>query len=132
MNIPAEKEPLPQPAGPNDYLANERTFLAWMRTAIALMGFGFVIVKFALFIREISQALGADVILPHRGYSTVIGIIMVGLGAIMAILAWLRYDQINKHLQHGHFFPSKWLSALLAFCIVIGSMLLVLYLLPGV
>lgn len=130
-DIPDPKQ-LARPAGPNDYLANERTFLAWMRTAIALMGFGFVIVKFALFIREISQALGTSVILPHRGYSTVIGIGMVGLGAVMAILAWLRYDHINKKLQQGHFFPSKWLSALLAFCIVAGSVLLVLYLLPGV
>lgn len=127
-----EHQPLNKPAGPNDYLANERTFLAWMRTSIALMGFGFVIVKFALFIREISQALGSDSILPQRGYSTVIGIIMVGLGAVMAILAWLRYDHINKKLQQGYFFPSKWLSALLAFCIVAGSVLLVLYLLPGI
>lgn len=130
--LPDEKQLLPKPAGPNDYLANERTFLAWMRTSIALMGFGFVIVKFALFIRKISQALGAKIILPHRGYSTVIGIVMVGLGAVMAILAWLRYDHINKRLQQGYFFPSKWLSALLAFCIVTGSVLLVLYLLPGV
>jgi putative membrane protein len=47
-----------KPAGAADYLANERTFLAWVRTSIALMGFGFVIVKFALFIRQISYVLG--------------------------------------------------------------------------
>ena len=34
---------------PNDHLANERTFLAWIRTSIAFIGFGFVIVKFAVF-----------------------------------------------------------------------------------
>lgn len=130
--LPDEKTSLPKPAGPNDYLANERTFLAWTRTAIALMGFGFVIVKFALFIREISLALGAEVTLPHRGYSTLIGILMVALGAIMEILAFLRYHQINKRLQQGQFFPSKWLSALLTLCIVTGGILLVLYLLPGI
>ncbi len=54
-------------AGPADHLANERTFLAWIRTSIALMGFGFVIVKFALFIREISIALGDKVVVPGRG-----------------------------------------------------------------
>ena len=73
-------------AGPADHLANERTFLAWIRTSIALMGFGFVIVKFALFIRQISVALGNKVPVPGKGYSAVIGVIMVALGAIMATL----------------------------------------------
>lgn len=39
---------------PSDHLANERTFLAWVRTSIALMGFGFVVVKFSLFIKQLS------------------------------------------------------------------------------
>jgi putative membrane protein len=34
-------------AGANDHLANERTFLAWIRTGIGIMGFGFVVVKFS-------------------------------------------------------------------------------------
>ena len=38
-------------SGPTDYLANERTFLAWVQTGIALMGFGFVIVKFNFYER---------------------------------------------------------------------------------
>jgi putative membrane protein len=42
-----------------EHLANERTFLAWIRTSIALMGFGFVIVKFTLFLKEISLLLEA-------------------------------------------------------------------------
>ncbi len=58
-------------------------FLGWIRTSIALMGFGFVIVKFALFIREISIALGDKVVVPGRGYSAIIGVIMVGIGAVM-------------------------------------------------
>ena len=37
-----------------DHMANERTFLAWVRTSIAIMAFGFVVEKFALFIREIT------------------------------------------------------------------------------
>ncbi len=80
--------------GPADHLANERTFLAWIRTSIPLMGFGFVIGKFALFIREISIALGDKVVVPGRGYSAIIGVIMVGIGAVMATLAYLRYSNI--------------------------------------
>jgi putative membrane protein len=118
-------------SGPADHLANERTFLAWIRTSIALMGFGFVIVKFALFIRQISNALGEKVVLPGKGYSAIIGVIMVALGAIMATLAFLRYRNIEKQLNTNSYFPSQWLSVLVTLSIVIGSILLVWYLLPS-
>lgn len=119
-------------AGPNDYLANERTFLAWIRTSIALMGFGFVIVKFALFIRQISLALGEKMTVPGKGYSAIIGIIMVAMGAIMALLAYVRYRKIQKQLDNRRYFPSRWLSILVTLSIVIASILLVLYLLPNI
>lgn len=114
-----------------DHLANERTFLAWIRTSIALMGFGFVIVKFALFIKQVSLALGESVTHNGKGYSAVIGIIMVALGAIMATLAYVRYRIIERQLLRNQFFPSRWLTALVTLSIVIGSVLLVLYLLPN-
>ncbi len=128
------KEPKLKERGgsPADHLANERTFLAWIRTSIALMGFGFVIVKFALFIRQISVALGEKSIIPPKGYSTMIGVIMVALGAIMATLAFIRYRNIEKQLSSNSFFPSQWLSVLVTLSIVIGSILLVLYLLPNI
>lgn len=114
-----------------DHLANERTFLAWIRTSIALMGFGFVIVKFALFIRQITIALGQKVAIQGKGYSAIIGVIMVALGAILASLAFLRYRNIEKQLNTNSYFPSQWLSVLVTLIIVIGSILLVLYLLPN-
>ena len=42
---------------PSDHLANERTFLAWIRTSIAIMAFGFVVVKFTFFIKQLSIVL---------------------------------------------------------------------------
>ncbi|MEO6499344.1 MAG: DUF202 domain-containing protein [Mucilaginibacter sp.] len=120
-------------AGPTDHLANERTFLAWIRTSIAMMGFGFVIVKFALFVREISVALGDKMTIPPgKGYSATIGVCMVAFGAIMATLAYLRYSNIEKQLNNNTYFPTKWLSALVTVSIIIGSILLVLYLLPNI
>jgi putative membrane protein len=68
-----------KPAGPADHLANERTFLAWIRTSIALMGFGFVIVKFALFIRQLTLVLGEKATVPSKGHSAEIGVTMVAL-----------------------------------------------------
>jgi putative membrane protein len=122
-----------KPAGVADYLANERTFLAWVRTSIALMGFGFVIVKFALFIRQISYVLGEKIAPPQgKGYSAIIGVTMVALGALMATLAYVRYRKIEKQLNNNTYFPSKWLSALVTFSIIIGAVLLVLYLLPNI
>lgn len=118
--------------GPADHLANERTFLAWIRTSIALMGFGFVIVKFALFIKQISLVLGSKVIAPGKGYSAIIGVIMVALGAIIALLAFIRYSTIEKQLNNNRYVPSKLLSILLTLSILTGSIFLVLYLLPSI
>jgi len=96
------------------------------------MGFGFVIVKFALFIRQISMALVNKVLIPAKGNSAIIGVIMVALGAIMSTLAFFRYLGIEKQLNNNSFFPSKWLSAIVTTSIVIGSILLVLYLIPNI
>jgi putative membrane protein len=122
-----------KPAGAADHLANERTFLAWVRTSIALMGFGFVIVKFTLFIRQISYVLGEKIAPSQgKGYSAIIGVTMVALGAVMATLAYVRYRKIEKQLNNNTYFPSKWLSALVTLSIIIGAVLLVLYLLPNI
>ncbi len=61
-----------------------------------------------------------------------IGVYMVALGAIMALLAYLRYRNIEKQLNKNLYFPLKWLSALVTVSIIIGSILLVLYLLPNI
>jgi putative membrane protein len=119
-------------ATPNDHLANERTFLAWIRTSIAIMGFGFVVVKFSLFIRQLTVALGEKTVLPSKGYSPVIGILLVVIGAVMTLLAFIRYRNIEKHLAKGSYFPSFVLSLLLTMAIVVVSVLLILYLLPNV
>lgn len=121
-----------KPGGATDHLANERTFLAWVRTSIALMGFGFVIVKFALFIRQISAVLGDKITPSGKGNSAIIGVIMVALGALITTLAFIRYRNIEKRLINSSYFPSKWLSLLVTLSIIIGAALLVIYLLPNI
>jgi putative membrane protein len=135
MEYNSEPEKMKKPAGPADHLANERTFLAWIRTSIALMGFGFVIVKFALFIRQMGLVLGerANIsVNTGRGYSAVIGVVMVIVGAVMAVLAFLRYRSIERQLKKDVFFPSQWLTIAVTISIIIGSVLLVIYLLPNI
>ena len=121
-----------KPPGPSDHLANERTFLAWIRTSIALMGFGFVVVKFTLYLKQLSLVLSSRIPVPSRGFSIVIGILLVALGAVMALLGFLRYRHIERQLQNNQYFPSKTLSILLTIAMIVVSVLLVLYLLPNV
>ena len=120
-----------KPPGASDHLANERTFLAWMRTSIALMGFGFVVVKFTLSMKQLSLVLSGEITIPNRGYSAAIGILLVALGAVMALLAFLRYRHIEKRLLRNQYFPSQTLSVLLTIALIAVSILLMLYLTPN-
>lgn len=84
---------------PRVYLAVERTFLAWVRTALALMGFGFVVARFGLFLREIAQ-----VHQPYKGsFSLPIGIALIVLGIIVSLSATLRYRRYIRSIDEGRF-----------------------------
>src|SRR5690606_38362258 len=71
----------------NDHLANERTLLAWVRTGIGIMAFGFVVVKFSLFVQQIGLLLGHSETLPQYGFTAPVGILLVAAGALSLILA---------------------------------------------
>ncbi|UEG51858.1 DUF202 domain-containing protein [Mucilaginibacter daejeonensis] len=120
-----------QKINPGDHLANERTFLAWIRTSIALMGFGFVVVKFSLFVKQLSLVITDKVLLPGKGFSATIGIILVAIGALMALLSYFRYRRIEKQLLRNAYFLSFALSLLMTVAIVLVSGLLLWYLLPN-
>ncbi len=115
-----------------EHQANERTFLAWIRTSIALMGFGFVIVKFALFLKQISLLVQGNIVVTSRGYSANIGVIMVALGVILAILSFWQYRKTAKQLESNNYAPSSLLSVILALVVIIGGILLIIYLLPNI
>ena len=121
-----------KPAGPADYLANERTFLAWIRTSIAMMGFGFVIVKFAVFIRQVSVMMGTNRIVPQNRYSAIVGIMMVILGALMATFSYFRYTRIERKLHRNEYYPSKSLSLVVTLSLLISAAFLVYYLLRSI
>jgi putative membrane protein len=92
-----------------DHLANERTFLAWIRTSIGIMAFGFVVVKFSLFVKQISFVLDKENQLHVKGYSAIIGIFLVATGAIAAMASFIRYKQIERRLIHGEYKTYRWL-----------------------
>jgi putative membrane protein len=71
---------------PRVAMAAERTLLAWTRTSLAMMGFGFVVAKFGLFLRELAQIEGAT-IRPGTGFSLWIGGSLVVLGVVVNVVA---------------------------------------------
>ncbi|MCD6069014.1 MAG: hypothetical protein K0S33_3840 [Bacteroidetes bacterium] len=118
------------PPDAREHLANERTFLAWIRTAIGIMAFGFVVVKFSLFMRQVSFLLGKDIALPPQpGYSSMIGILIVGVGAVMMLLSFLKYKRTEKQLNTASFENSSSPVLLLTLTLLVISVLLIVYLL---
>jgi putative membrane protein len=114
-----------------DHLANERTFLAWLRTSIALMGFGFVVVKFSLFVKQLSLMITDKAVVPAKGFSAYIGISLVIIGAATALIGFMRYWQIRKQLLNQSFAPSFKLLLLLTVAVLIVSVMLIWYLVPN-
>ncbi|MGA9652140.1 YidH family protein [Pedobacter sp.] len=111
-----------------DHLANERTFLAWIRTSIGIMGFGFVVVKFSLFIRQISLALGTRATVHQTGNSQKIGILLVALGAMTIIFAFIRYQKTRVQLEKGGYYHSTLFIKIITVAIFLFSILLLIYL----
>jgi putative membrane protein len=87
-------------AGLSDYLAAERTFLAWIRTGLALMGFGFVVARFGLFLEQI-QAFRA--VAPQKGFglSLWFGTALIVAGVILNIFAGSHHLKLVQKLDSG-------------------------------
>ncbi|MGO9062580.1 MAG: YidH family protein [Candidatus Binataceae bacterium] len=85
---------------PSDYLAAERTFLAWIRTGLALMGFGFVVARFGLFLREIAMTTHAHP-LESTGLSLWIGTALLVVGASVNVAATIHHVRLIGRLKRG-------------------------------
>lgn len=120
------------PIKANDHLANERTYLAWIRTGIGIMAFGFVVVKFSLFVKQIGLALGTEVNTPSHGYSAIIGIVLVALGVVSILFSFLQYRKTDRQLKTGNYRPSTVLTSALTGVILLISILLIGYLIRSV
>ncbi len=86
--------------GPSDYLAAERTFLAWIRTGVALMGFGFVVARFGLFLQALEMGQSRFRALPN-GPSFWLGTALIVLGVVVNIVCAWHYIGLVGELNRG-------------------------------
>jgi len=91
-----KEKPLSDLNDPRVFFAAERTLLAWNRTSLSLMAFGFVIEQFGLFVFIL---LPKNNISPQRGLSFWIGLIFVLLGAFTAAYSTVQYRRVLRTLK---------------------------------
>ena len=120
------------PLDPRVYFAAERTLLAWVRTGLAMMGFGFVVARFGLFLRELAAV--RDVSPQHgSGLSLWVGTTLVILGVAVNVAAAVKHWRTVRRLERGQplrFRPWS-LGMVVAFLLGLLGLLTATYLLVG-
>jgi len=111
-----------------DHLANERTFLAWLRTAITLLGLGFVVARFGLWLREMSLLQPQVGRIAGSGTSLPIGVGILALAACTAILGAVRYHTVRRAIERGELSTNHWTITAVAGLIVALALVLMGYL----
>lgn len=91
-----------------EHQANERTFLAWLRTSIALIGFGFALARFGLFLRQLQAAFTQQAVPINPLFNSEnLGVSLVIVGIIVIALAAWRYNQVFWQIERGNYRPNR-------------------------
>ena len=113
----------------SDHAANERTFLAWVRTAIAVMAFGFVIERFDLFLQIAAPQMAGRQLAPHnQWFANIAGLAFIGLGVAMTVIAGIRFVKTAKDIETETEVPSPGERFDLALAVMIGLLGVALFL----
>ncbi len=90
-----------------DHAANEQMFLAWVRTAIAVMAFGFLVVRFDLFLEIAEPSLaGRTLSLSNQKFGNIAGLALIVFGTVMIALAAIRFLTTAKAIDSREEVPS--------------------------
>jgi putative membrane protein len=135
MSKPNEKEPnslhekgkLDPDKIESEILANERTFLAWVRTSIAVMSLGFVIARFNLWIREVAIRVNPQMPMRGSGFSAPLGECMIGAAAVITLFAAWRYHVINRTIRRGEIQADPQLVITVTAIVVFAALAVIVY-----
>ncbi|RLC03702.1 MAG: hypothetical protein DRH34_05295 [Deltaproteobacteria bacterium] len=109
------------------HMANERTFLSWIRTSIGIMAFGFVIEKFSLPLDHAKIAVGDGSLIGHQSL-TFLGVFLVAMGAFAGLLATYRFQKTERQIMEDTYQPSIVSDILIAILLAAIGILLSVYL----
>lgn len=109
-----------------NHLANERTFLAWVRTSVAIVVFGFAIGRFAIALRQLTAFQGHPA--KTTGLSVWMGMISILAGVIMVIAGLARYRKTRALLEEGKFEPAGFMVDLVTILTALFGLALAGYL----
>lgn len=113
----------------SDHAANERTYLAWVRTAITIMAFGFLIERFDLFLASLSHIAGRTIVGLHLRGTEWAGLLLIIFGTLMILLATLRFLRARRNISEERTIPYAGTVAekALATMLVLTALFLVAY-----
>jgi putative membrane protein len=106
-----------------DHMANERTYLAWVRTGITVIALGFVVAKFGIIVRE----LGTGTSSTSFGLSSVIGVLLVIAGSLMEVMALRSFIRNRNSIESGTYSPSYFSEVWVGIMVLIMALLLIYY-----
>jgi len=109
-----------------DHLANERTFLAWVRTGVAGVVFGFAIGRFAIAIRQWMQIQGR--VAPSTGLSVWFGTAAMIAGVVVCLAGLVRYRRTREQIDSGNFQPAGYIIDLVGIVTALFGLTLAAYL----
>jgi len=119
---------IPSDSKATEYLANERTFLAWIRTCIAVISLGFVVARFGVWLRELSSHLDAKTAPQSTGFSLAAGVAMMALGCVLTVLSAWRYRAINRAISRGEYSVDTGIVAFVSAAVVLLGAAMIGYL----
>jgi putative membrane protein len=94
------------PTDPRVFFAAERTFLAWIRTGLALMGFGFVVARFGIFLQQIMLDRG-NLPVKSSGVSVGLGVCLIAIGVAVNLASAWRHVRLVQTLKKGELLPVR-------------------------
>jgi len=104
---------------PRTYFAAERTFLAWIRTGLGLMGVGFAVARFGLFLREL-RATESQNPIHSTGLSVYAGVALVALGVAVNLSALFHHVRTVRELRSGTWTPGRFSTHAVALAILLA------------